>query len=91
MLITDYELCNDEQHKEAMLEQVNDKRSDLNEGTITGHGFYQAEFNNGYSFKVLECYPNGEVPFLFTTLLNADKATLEKIETYTGLKFKYVS
>lgn len=91
MLITDYELHTDDQHKDAMLEQVNDKRSASNEQPVVSHGFYQAEFSNGVKFKVLECYPSGEVPFLYTTLLNPDLTTLQKIEAYTGLKFKYVS
>lgn len=91
MLITDYEQHKDEQHKTAMLENVNGVRSTLNKAPVLNHSLYVAEFNNGSMFKVLECYPVGETPFLYTTLINPDVTAMKNIETYTGLEFKYLS
>lgn len=89
MIITDYDLCTDTSTEAEMITQLNNKRRILGEIPIKSINFYTAEFRSGHSYKVLECYPRGETPFLFTTDISVDKSVLGKIESYTGLNFKY--
>lgn len=87
-MVTDYELYGDDAHQVQLFTEMNRIREEKKLSAVYSHAFYKADLVDGNSVIMIECYPSGEIPFLFTASVVSD-ADRESVEKYTGLKFNY--